>query len=157
MSSASPAPSSSLSLRRPLRCRPPPPPTEEELDSRDCFCRLRPALSELPDLFFAVNAAEDAAEAPKDTPSSPTAKELEAALLPFVTRLEEALANHLSRYPSDKDEHRGVFELCILASVLTRNPAQLAAPAPALWALDSDLPTVSLVFLLPPPLLTHFL
>ena len=146
MSSSSPAPAT-LNLRRPLRRRPLPPPTEEELDARDRFRRLRSSLAELPELFAIVNTAEDLADGIIDPAAPSTAEDCDAALTPYTARLEEALTSHLTRYPSDKDEHRGVFELCLLASVLTRDLAQLALPAPAPWALDIDVPTVSLPFL----------
>ena len=145
MSLSSPAPAT-LNLRRPLRHCPLPPPTEEELDARDRFRRLRPSLAELPELFAIVNTAEDLADGIIDPAAPSTAEDCDAALTPYTARLEEALTSHLTRYPSDKDEHRGVFELCLLASVLTRDLAQLTLPAPAPWALDIDVPTVSLPF-----------
>ena len=145
MSSSSPAPSS-MSFRRPLRRRPPPPPTEEQLDAADHFRRLRPTLAELPELIGLVNTAEDVADGVVDPTAPSNAADCEAALVPYLARLEEALSNHLARYPADKNEHRGTFELCLLASALTRDLAQLAPPNPTPWALDIDVSPVSRLF-----------
>ena len=135
-----------MSFRRPLRRRPPPPPTEEELDARDRFRRLRATLAELPELIGLVNTAEDVADGVVDPSAPSNAEDCEAALVPYLARLEEALSNHLARYPADKNEHRGTFELCLLASALTRDLAQLAPPNPAPWALDIDVSPVSRLF-----------